>query len=209
MSGFVPSNARVPLSAQKRRPTDTFRVWADTSVGIRIVDLPTCRPVLHLAQQVTLAHPPFIYLFHQFGNSCVGSFLGPLGLMPSYFVFVSCLNPFCPLFRSSPQVSLRQYNFAVLSSPLSLSVPFLPKRMSSEILGQNGNPPPTFSFLLPYTSFFPSLHTHASSLDSNFTVIYGNPSSKPFSQRQIPPLSILPPMLRSSSAACLISLPLD
>lgn len=54
-------------------------------------------------------------------------------------------------------------------------------------------------------SSFPSLHAHAASSDSHFTVIYGNPSSKSSSQRQS--LSLHPP--RSSSTPRLISPPLD
>lgn len=68
---------------------------------------------------------------------------------------------------------------------------------------------PPFPSLLSFTHFFLSLHTSASSSDSHFTVINGNPSKSSFSHARAISISLLHPPPRSSSTPRLISPPLD
>lgn len=159
--------------------------------------------------------PPSIVLLTLFFTKLLRRFLsGPLGPMPLLWL---C---FLPKSLLPPLLPLQPLKFLCASTILQFCLRLLHGRSHFSLRKEKTlfrdfrvkwkSPPPPLPpsccLLLPS---FPSVHTHASSLDSNFTVIYGNPSSKPFSQRQIPPLSVPPPMLRSSSTACLISPPLD
>lgn len=103
---------------------------------------------------------------------------------PPQIPSVLCSTP--PLTSPSFSAPVEYYRmFSSIPPALSSSVPFL-----SKISSWYPSFIPPFPFLLSYTHFFPSLHTHPSSLDSNFTVIYGNPSSKSSSQHQS--LSLFP-----------------
>lgn len=99
------------------------------------------------------------------------------------FLFFSSSNTLYPPPVKFPSTSRILQNVVFC---LQMLVPFPPKISSTH----------THILLFPTVLyyFFPSLHTHACFSDSNFTVIYGNPPSKPFSQRQIPsPFPFHPP----------------
>lgn len=178
----------------------------------------------------SFAHPPIVPFFSLPKKALYHIFHIPpfIPLKPPCFPslhFLALFSPLksalssAPLLPSRLPVSLHQQSITERSlqhpQPFHGSFHFSLKSLHAL---------PLSSLLLPSRCliliFFPSLHTHPSSSDSNFTVIYGNPSSKSSSQRQPVPLSLslsisIPQLLpssntpRSSSTSRLISPPLD
>lgn len=138
---------------------------------------------------LSFTHPPIVPFFS------LSAF--PHSNFISYF---TPSNPLCPVFNSSPHVL-----HTLCTSRISQNVPFT---TPNPFIPCSFPPHPPFCFPALFYYFFPSLHTHAYSSDSHFTVIYGNPFPKSSSQRQSS--SLHPhPHHSSSSTPRLISPPLD
>lgn len=134
----------------------------------------------------------FLPTLHAFPHSILSPFflkspLSSVQLLPSHPPSFSAPVEYCRMF------------FSPLPQLFHRSLLFLPK-----ICSWYPSFIPPFSFP---AVFFPSLHTHASSSDFHFTVIYGNPFSSSQRQSLSLPLPLPPP--RSSSTPRLISPPLD
>lgn len=138
----------------------------------------------------SFTHPPIVPFF-SFSKNCffISSLFLPLfppalHALPHSILSLFSSNPLCPLFNSSPHIPQFLCTSRILQNVLFTTPnPFIARSFSS--LKSLHGIPLSSPLSLPAVlyAFFPSLHTHASSSDSHFTVIYGNPSSKSSSQR--------------------------